>query len=468
MGRRRKGRMQIIIAVIFFLMVILSIAFVRYFYVQRSIGYEKTDSVLNNPYMGFVVNADYPSAVEYSNCTLVYVDITWREWEPEEGQYAFKQVWEDNYLGRWQEEGKKIVLRFVCDFPEDEEHMDIPDWLYEQTGDGVFYDVSYGKGYAPEYSNTTFIEKHRNAILALGEAFEESGMVVYVQLGSLGHWGEWHMKYTEGTTRMPSSEIREEYVAAYEEAFPYAHLLTRRPFPENESRDIGLYNDMSGHPESTDRWLNWILEGGEYSQPVVEEELIPQPDVWNSAPIGGEFTSSLDWEDMLVENLEKTVELFEASHTTFIGPKVPVREEVEEYGEGVEAVLKTIGYRYSISEMNLSYWKWAEEGTLTLTVENSGIAPIYFQRDLYIGIYDENGKQVDKIEVPVDLMKITGGSAVSVAVGKVPVVQGYTYTVWAQDPETGKPDIYLDMDCENADFEYKILAIDKVFLDNKW
>ena len=31
--------------------------------------------------------------------------------------------------------------------------MDIPEWLYERTGDGVFYDTEYGKGYCPDYSN---------------------------------------------------------------------------------------------------------------------------------------------------------------------------------------------------------------------------------------------------------------------------------------------------------------------------
>ena len=38
--------------------------------------------------------------------------------------------------------GKHAVLRFVCDFPEDETHSDIPDWLMSKTGDGVYYEMT--------------------------------------------------------------------------------------------------------------------------------------------------------------------------------------------------------------------------------------------------------------------------------------------------------------------------------------
>lgn len=439
---------------LFLLFLLLSLFFVKYVWVRQCVEYKTTNQVLYNPYMGFAVNADYTSAVGEN--TLVYVDITWREWEPEEGEYGVEQVWEENSLQHWQEEGKKMVLRFVCDVPGEEVHMDIPDWLYEQTGDGVFYDVSYGKGYAPEYGNSLFIEKHRNAILALGNAFAESEMVAYVELGSLGHWGEWHMNYAQGTTRMPAGNIREKYVEAYVEAFPYAYLLARRPFAETASRGLGLYNDMSGYKKDTEKWLGWIEQGGEYSQPLLAEELVPQPEVFKTAPVGGEFTSRLSWEEMLEKNLEETVELLRQSHTTFLGPKVPVKEEEQEYAEGVEEVLKTIGYRYRVSKMCLSFWRWQKEAQMTLTIENSGSAPLYFRREVYVGIYDETGHMTEKRRLDVDLREIGGESRVEISAGSVPLKEGYTYTIWAENPKNGERDIYLDMDAERGGMEYEL------------
>lgn len=432
--------------------------FINLMYVNEINVYDTTAETLYNPLMGFAVNADYVEAVGEN--TLVYVDITWREWEPEEGIYDIEGVKAENNWDRWKNEGKNVVLRFVCDEPTNDEHMDIPDWLYEKTGDGVFYEVDYGRGYAPDYNNEIFIEAHEKAIMALGEAFGRDSMVAYVELGSLGHWGEWHMQYSKGTTRMPEQEVRTKYVLPYLEAFPKARIMARRPFAETAALGLGLYNDMTGDPESTLEWLEWIEEGGIYSQPVVKENLSAQPDIWESAPIGGEFTSSRSLEDMLVNNLDRTINLLRSSHTTFIGPKCPVRGELYEYKEGVDKVLQNIGYRYRVSSSSLSYFKWSDEGKLKLTVENTGTAPIYFPWKMYLYIYYEGSYDTpyEKEELPVDLSSLYGGGSVEVTVEGIPVGEDYTYGVCIENPDTGKPAVYLDMDCESRDKIYMLFG----------
>ncbi len=82
-----------------------------------------------------------------------------------------------------------------------EPHRDIPDWLYEKTKDGKDYDISYGKGYSPNYANRVFTEAHAKAVAALGKRFGQDTFFSYVELGSLGHWGEWHIKTGEGLVR---------------------------------------------------------------------------------------------------------------------------------------------------------------------------------------------------------------------------------------------------------------------------
>lgn len=442
----------------FLITIILLVVFVKLFYVKTTNQFQSTDEVFYNPLMGFAVSAENEDAVGEN--TLVYVDVTWAEWEPKEGVYAIDALWEENHLERWKAEGKQVVLRFVCDVPDTERHMDIPQWLYEQTGDGVFYDTPYGKGYSPEYTNELFIEKHRQAILALGEAFRDQDLIAYVELGSLGHWGEWHTNYKYGLTRIPSQEVREEYVSAYVDAFPYAKLMARRPFAETAELGFGVFNDMTGHEEDTKEWLEWISEGGIYNQPLETEELVAQPNIWETSPVGGEFTSSISFEEMLVEDLDETISLIEQSHMTFIGPKCPVLDELEVYEDGVEEVLKTIGYRYGVSEASIFRWKWAEGGTLTLTIENRGIAPIYYPWSMYLYICDEDGVQVERMEVPVSLMDISGGESETVKLKDVPVVEGYTYWIGIENPTSDEPEVYLDMDCESNQFKYNIITIE--------
>ncbi len=77
--------------------------------------------------------------------------------------------------------------------------MDIPKWLYEKTGgDGTWYEGAYGKGFAPDYNNELLIRYHSLAVQAMGEHLGKDGLIAFVELGSLGHWGEWHVNYGTG------------------------------------------------------------------------------------------------------------------------------------------------------------------------------------------------------------------------------------------------------------------------------
>ncbi len=163
--------------------------------------HEMTDLSVVNPFMGFAVDAASKKAAEQHS--LVYIDVTFRELQPDSpNQYAFDEIDESNHVDDWKAQGKHAVLRFVCDDPSDTPHRDIPDWLYDLTGDGSVYDTSYGKGYSPNYNNELFLYYHKQALAALADHFSDS-FVSFVELGSLGHWGEWHVKHEDGTALHP-------------------------------------------------------------------------------------------------------------------------------------------------------------------------------------------------------------------------------------------------------------------------
>ena len=93
---------------------------------QRNIQkYEPSEEVFGNPLMGYAPCAWNAEVRE--DVSLLYMDVTWAELEPEEGKYNWEEIEKENQLDRWREEGKHIVLRFVCDVPGAEKHMDIPE-----------------------------------------------------------------------------------------------------------------------------------------------------------------------------------------------------------------------------------------------------------------------------------------------------------------------------------------------------
>ena len=407
--------------------------------------YKESQAAFGNPLMGYVPSAWYNEVSE--DISLLYMDITWAELEPEEGVYNWASIDEENQISRWRKEGKHLVLRFVCDIPSDEEHMDIPEWLYEKSGEaGRWYDGEDGKGFAPDYNNPTIISCHEQAVKALGEHFGQDGLISYVELGSLGHWGEWHVNYSEGIQRIPREAVRDKYILPWTEAFPDAMILMRRPFASAEKYGFGLYNDMTGQPEATQSWLGWINNGGEYDQTGEKNVIVPMNDFWKTAPSGGEFTSSLSMEEMLDTNLSGTVEMIREAHTTFLGPKIPD----ENYVDGYKEVLKNMGYRLWISMAELK--NTAKGSRLKLTWENSGVAPMYKEWPVYVYIEDESGKLVEKSMISIKISSLLPGEKATTLTALETerlnslLEKGYRLSVGIEDPMTELPCVRFAME----------------------
>ena len=373
---------------------------------RLELDFSYSGEAFGNPLMGYAPSAWHDEVAE--DVTLLYMDITWRELEPEEGVFDWAAIEEENQLERWRAEGKHIVLRFLCDLPGEEDHRDIPDWLWEKTGGaGEAYANSYGRGFSPDYSHPEFIACHQRAVKALGERYGGDDFISFIELGSLGHWGEWHIHTSDGLPPMPDQQVRAQYVEHWVAAFSNARILMRRPFAEAQEHGLGLYNDMSGYPEATAQWLEWIYQGGEYDQTGEADALVPMPDAWKTAPVGGELTSSLPMEQMLDEQLETTIALLRDSHTTFLGPKIAD----EEYREGYDAVLLNLGYRLWISQADLS--PGLLKGVkITLTWQNSGVAPLYADWPVYLQAVDGDGRVLEQAEVTLPLSQLLPGQTI--------------------------------------------------------
>lgn len=407
--------------------------------------YKESQAAFGNPLMGYAPSAWYNEVSE--DISLLYMDITWAELEPEEGVYNWASIDEENQISRWRKEGKHLVFRFVCDIPGEEAHMDIPEWLYEKSGKaGKWYDGEYGKGFAPDYNNPTIISCHEQAVKALGEHFGQDGLISYVELGSLGHWGEWHVNYSEGIQRIPREAVREKYILPWTEAFPDARILMRRPFASAEKYGFGLYNDMTGQPEATQSWFDWINNGGKYDQTGEKNVIVPMKDFWKTAPSGGEFTSSLSMEEMLDTNLSGTVEMIREAHTTFLGPKIPD----ENYVDGYKEVLKNMGYRLWVSMAELK--NTAKGSRLKLTWENSGVAPMYKEWPVYVYIEDESGKLVEKSRISIKISSLLPGekevtlTALETERLNSLLEKGYRISVGIEDPMTELPCVRFAME----------------------
>ena len=403
---------KVIIAVILVLIMVFATIFCTYLfkvaYYQRNFSY--SEKTFGNALIGYA-----PSALEQTvsdDINLLYVDVTWKELEPEKGCYQWEDIEKENQFDRWRSEGKHIVLRFILDYPSTEKHLDIPNWLYESLEDpGDWYNSSSGKGFSPNYANSKLLTYYQKAIEAMGDRWGHDSLISYIELGCLGHWGEWHVEQEAGIRALPKNTVREKYVEPWLSAFPQASILMRRPFTTAKKHHLGLYNDMTGNVESTNEWLDWIESGGAYDQ-TGEQDLTAMPDGWKTSPIGGEFTSANSMWVLMGRDLQQTISLVKKSHTTFLGPKIA--EDINDEKSGYNQILNNMGYRIWISSTKMT--KFGKKTRLTMTWKNSGVAPFYKDWKAHVYVKNWAGIIVEKVEVPINIKKILPNESVTVSV----------------------------------------------------
>lgn len=410
-----------------------------------------------NPLIGYAPQAESGYLTE--DISLVYMDVTWAELEPTEGNFDWTGIESRNHLERWKEEGKHVVFRFLLDYPTDEVHKDIPDWVYEKiNGQGDHYDIDYGKGFSPDYSHPELIRYHKRAVEAMGHRWGQDGFIAYIQLGSIGHWGEWHIKFQEGLKEMPKADIREQYITPYITAFPYARILMRRPFKTAKAYNFGVYNDLTGDKKATEEWVDWLNHGGNFSQAGEKNELIPMPKWWEYVPVGGEFTSALSMNDLMIRNLNRTLDLIEDTHITFLGPKI-----AEQFGNdrnGYDRIRRKMGYRFWISNAEIINSK--NNSQIKLLWQNTGIAPMYHKWNSYIYIEDGSGNHITTVKVPIDLTTLQPNTAQEIFIDIDDIALDpdiHNIYLGVVDPMTGRDAIHFAM--KGQEFETRIRLFHK-------
>ena len=403
-----------------------------------------SQEAFTNPYIGHVVWADSsPDDIEQP-FTMVYVGVTWAELEPQKGEYAFDAMEKLYQFALWRERGVHAVFRLVLDKPGKQSHMDIPEWLAQETG-GEAYDCEYGKGYCPDYANEGFIAAHARLLAALGERYDDDPFIAFIQLGSIGHWGEWHIHKDAGV--MPVAAVRARYAEHYVSAFPNTFLMMRRPFREAAANGMGLFNDVAGYQSGTERWLGWIEAGGEYPEAGENDALVAMPDAWRTAPIGGELNQTITLKKMLTSSYDQTEELFLRSHASWIGPHCFA--DIDAGGaqqQALDKLMTQLGYRLRVEE--LMALRSGDRASLVLTWYNEGCAPFYFDWPCVL-VYQSPAGQRQTYALPMDVRTLMPGQPQDVLIeldASLFDAQGASLYVAVLDPATGKPGLRLAMD----------------------
>lgn len=225
---------------------------------------------------------------------------------------------------------------------------------------------------------------------------------------------------------------------------------------------MGIYNDMIGLAEDTEIWLDWINNGGEYDATGEQGALVAMPDAWQTAPIGGEFTSAIPMERLLVDDIQVTQDLIERSHMSFIGPQCPEGEELQ-YTHGIEEVKTLLGYRLRVEKVVLTKSPLYKDLNVSLSWINEGIAPFYKNWEVNLYLFDSDGNEVLKIPIDIALNTILDKHEAVVSETYMPIStleEGvYDIGIAIIDPLTNEPGVSLAMGNKRTD---------RIFLLGQW
>ena len=151
--------------------------------------------------------------------------------------------------------------------------------------------------------------------------------------------------------------------------------------------------------------LEGTAYGGDYAQAGETDALVAMPSVWETAPVGGEFTSRYSFAELLGPRLQETAALVRRSHTTFLGPKCP--HGFSESGgaglkDGAGEILKNLGYRLRVREAAIVDSASEAELAVELQWVNDGAAPMYWDWPACLYILSGSGKVLCALSGGVD------------------------------------------------------------------
>jgi hypothetical protein len=362
---------------------------------------------------------------------MAFEEIGWNELEPNEGKYAFDE-WENKFWNRAPAAGKHVVLRVYLDYPT--KPIAVPKWLIAKGVKMTPY-TEFGGGQSPDYSNPELQKSLYKFIKAFGARYDHDPRVDYVQLGLLGHWGEWHTYPHEDLFASPA--VQQQVVAAMHAAFPDKPLMARNAsYASCQLPWIGFHDDLI--PQDT-----FGTEGWQFL-PSMEKGGVASN--WKVAPTGGEMVPgaakqylSTDW-PLLMRSVKE-------AHFSWIGPYCPAMDSslTNEEKSHMEELVRALGYQFKLTTLSLpSSLVTGHQLNLNLAGVNEGVAPLYANWPVKLALLDVAHHVSASWTLDADVRKwlpgpfqVTSTETVSVAPGK------YSLAIGIINPASGKPEVHF-------------------------
>ncbi|MDX2064529.1 MAG: DUF4832 domain-containing protein [Fimbriimonadaceae bacterium] len=334
---------------------------------------------LDNPLKGWAPYAFNGQAYALPH-TMAFHYVSWRELEPAEGDYQFTK-----FERRWETEGSRgrhVILRLYMDYPNQPNAL--PTYLIDQGVKQTRYVTKeVGNGYSPDYRDPRLLAALEKLIAKMGVRYNRDPRVAFLQLGTLGFWGEWHTWPRESLFAPP--EVQRRVINAYRRAFPNKHIMARYPGGELAPMNwLGFHDDM--FPEDTDPPAGTRSLESTFL-PMMRKSGLAQR--WRTAPIGGEMVPRAA-KRFLGPEWETTKRALELAHFSWVGPYGPSMETLSATERTrAEWMVRRMGYNFVLNTADFA--RNPDHLLVQLRGTNTGVAPFYYRWPVRLAYIKDRG-----------------------------------------------------------------------------
>jgi len=419
---------------------------------------KEIDELLANPGMGwqtFYQFADEDKNLAGLPSASAYIRFYWRELEPQEGKIDFAKF--DGLLAHAHRVGQKLGFRIMIAATDNDIPSGAPDWLRANGCKGYEYKYA-GKGrtyWVPDFDDPVFKEAHFRLVRELGKRYDGHPDVDYVDIGSVGLWGEWHMSDTG--VDMPPAETCREIIDAYLEAFPDTIKLMLIGAAERMkygvSKGAGWRADCLG-----DCSVDWNHMEDYYPEAVTQANALT---AWVDAPVAWETCWDMNhWvkEGWDVHAIFDYALEYHASYVNNKSTPIP-----DGYRPEVERLLRKLGYRLVLRSLTIPAEIDRDDSCFVSMVwENLGVAPPYRDYRVALRLTDSTGRS-SLIATNQSIKGWLPGSftvAVTVETPKDLATGTARLAIGIIDPRTKQPAVKLAIEGRDGDGWYPLGTVD--------
>ena len=359
----------------------------------------------------------------------LYLRLAWAYLEPEEGKFDWSYI--DDIVEKYVPMGYKISFRISCketgsapgSVPKEINGIKYatPYWVVQAGAKGIERPEFGSASWTPDWDDPVFLEKLNNFHKAFAEKYDGKPWVRYVDVGSIGDWGEGH---TWSSTRIPPTlnEVK-THINLYIKHYKNTQLIvtddllasTKSEKEKQELLNYAIENGFSLRDDSPmvqgymqNDLATWTVRHPEFFAEVYKT----RPTVFELEHYG-KVKSNGYWIDkngagIIPEYKVSSADVFRNAvkiiRPTYVGFHGYLGEWLNDNPEFTIEMLNMCGYWYFPKSINATQFK---NGKLSFEIEwlNKGVAPAYTT-------YQIRGKliPVEKTSESIDFMVEDSGN----------------------------------------------------------